>query len=97
MILKLHPDAEVDLNLARDQYAKIDPVLAERFVAMLDETFGRIQKFPHLYPFESATAQKILMKRFPFIVLYEVYHETIMILAIFNTNRDPKVLSDRLG
>ena len=96
MILKLHPDAEIDLQLALNQYAQADIELVDRFLDMLDETFSRIMKFPNQYPFESDTAQKILMKKFPFIVLYEVYHETIMVLAIFNTRRDPKVLADRL-
>lgn len=35
------------------------------------------------------------MKKFPYIIIYEQYIETIMILAIFHTKQDPQKLIDR--
>ncbi len=92
MIIKLHPDAEEDLKKALDYYFEIDIKLEQKFIDFLDETFERILKFPNLYPYETKTVQKILMKNFPYILLYEQYENIIMVLAIFHTKRDPKEL-----
>ena len=96
MTIKLHPEAEEDLKRALDYYGNIDNKLEEKFIAFLDETFQQILKFPTLYPYETQTAQKILMKKFPYIILYEQYQNIIMILAIFHTKRDPETLKARL-
>ena len=96
MIIKLLPEAENDLYEALDYYKEIDISLKNNFINDLDNTFDKILKFPNLYPFETKTSQKILMNKFPYIILYEKYNEIIMILAIFHTKRDPKDLYTRI-
>lgn len=93
--VKLHPKAEEDLAEALDYYASIDQPLKNKFIDDLDFTFGKIQKFSKLYPHETPTTQKILLKKFPYIVLYECYENFIMILAIFHTKRNPSILDVR--
>lgn len=96
MTLKLHPKAEEDLKEALDYYGKIDINLEKKFIGYLDQTFNKILKFPNLYRYETKTSQKILMEKFPYIVIYEQYKDIIMILAIFHTSRDPLNLDNRL-
>jgi plasmid stabilization system protein ParE len=96
MTLKLLPEAQNDLYEALEYYSGIDPKLKEKFTDDLDVTFSKILKFPNLYPFETETSQKTLMQRFPYIILYEKYRDIIMILAIFHTSRDDKLLANRL-
>ena len=95
MILKLHPKAEEDLKNALNYYYSIDHKLETVFINLLDSTFNKIIKFPKIYPYETPTAQKYVMNKFPYIILYEQYKDIIMILAIFHTKRDPKNLKDR--
>jgi len=96
MTIKLLPDAEDDLYKALEYYQGIDRKLKDKFINELDNTFEKILKFPNLYPFETQTSQKILMHKFPYIILYEKYQNIIMILAIFHTKRNPRDLTDRI-
>lgn len=96
MIIKLHPKAEEDLKEALEHYSKIDIDLEKKLIDYLDQTFKKILKFPNLYPYETKTSQKILMDKFPYILIYEQYQDIIMVLAIFHTSRDPIRLEDRL-
>lgn len=93
--VKLHPKAQEDLVEALDYYTFIDQPLKNKFINDLDLTFGKIQKYPKLYPYETPTAQKVLLKKFPYIVLYEHFENLIMVLAIFHTKRHPSILDKR--
>ena len=74
----------------------IDFKFKNKFINDLDITFDKILKFPNLYPFETTTSQKVLMQKFPYIILYEQYQDIIMILAIFHTSRDNNILKSRI-
>ena len=96
MMLKLHPKAEEDLINILNYYYEIDDKLEAKFLKYLEFTFDKIEKFTHLYPYENKTVQKVTVEKFPYIVLYEQHGDTIMILAIFHTKRDPDILTDRV-
>ena len=95
MNIKLHPKAEKDLQAALSHYCKIDLNLEKKFIYYLDLTFNKILDFPNLYQYETKTSQKVLMDKFPYIIIYEQYQNLIMVLAIFHTSRNPINLQDR--
>ena len=95
MTIRLHPFAEEDLGKALNHYFEIDEALELKFLKHLELTFDKILQSPQMYPFENNFVQKVVVEKFPYIVLYETYENIIMILAIFHTKRNPKVLSDR--
>lgn len=95
MTLKLHPLAENDLIIALNYYFEISPKLKKKFLAQVDKQFNNILNSPNLYQYETKTSQKVLMKKFPYIIIYEQYEEIIMILAIFHTKQNPKKLTQR--
>ncbi len=92
MIIRLHPKAEEDISDALNYYYEIDKRLEAKFLKYLELTFDKILQFTNLYPYENETVQKVVVEKFPYIILYEQYDDFIMILAIFNTKRDPKNL-----
>lgn len=96
MMLKLHPKAEEDLIDTLNYYYDIDAKLEAKFVEYLEITFDKIEQFAHLYPYENEVVQKVIVEKFPYIVLYEQYEDMIMILAIFHTKRDPDTLVNRV-
>ena len=95
MELKLHPHAEDDLKEALKYYNEIDKNLSSKFINTLDFTFDKILQNQKLYPYETTTTQRVLMGKFPYIIIYEHYQNIIMILAIFHTSRDPNKLEKR--
>ena len=78
MQIRLHPKAEQDLNEALNHYLEIDSNLEKKFVIALDDTFNKIVKFPNMYQYETQTSQKIVMDKFPFVVMYEQYEEDVL-------------------
>lgn len=95
MTLKLHPLVENDLKIALNYYYEISPKLEKRFLSHVDKVFNNILKSPSTYPYESKTSQKVLMYKFPYIILYEQYEDFIMVLAIFHTRQHPDKLTNR--
>ena len=95
MTLRLHPQAEEDLAKALKYYFEINEALEINFLKYLESTFDKILRFSQMYPFENNFVQKVVLEKFPYIVLYERYEDIIMILAIFHTKRDPQILQDR--
>jgi len=90
MDIKLHPDAQIDLEKALIYYSNISNNLKNDFINTLDMYFNKIVNFPTLYPFETKTSQKVVIDKFPYVIIYEKYKDIIMILAIFHTKRKPK-------
>lgn len=95
MNIKLHPKAEDDLKEALDYYVSINEALKRKFIDDLDVTFSKIGQFPKLYSHETPTTQKVLLYKFPYIIIYEHYQNDIMIIAIFHTKRNPNILKIR--
>jgi len=95
MNIRLHPKAQEDLQEALKHYSKIGLNLEKKFIDNLDLVFNKILDFPNLYQYETKTSQKVLMDKFPYILIYEQYEDIIMILAIFHTSRNPINLQDR--
>ena len=95
MTLKLHPLAENDLKTALDYYFEISPNLETRFLSSIDRQFHKILEHPKVYPFETKTSQKVIVNKFPYIIIFEQYKDIIIILAIFHTRQNPKKLNDR--
>lgn len=95
MTLKLHPLAENDLIIALNYYFEISPKLEKKFLAQVDKQFNDILNSPNLYQYETETSQKAVMKKFPYVIIYEQYEDIIMILAIFHTKQNPKKLTQR--
>jgi len=95
LTLKLHPLAENDLRIALNYFYEISPKLEKRFLSHIDNKFNNILKSPKTYQYETKTSQKVVMDKFPYIIIYEQFEDIIMILAIFHTRQNPETLSKR--
>jgi plasmid stabilization system protein ParE len=95
LTLKLHPLAENDLRIALDYYFEISQKLGKRFLSHIDKQFNNILNSPNLYQYETKTSQKVVINKFPYIIIYEQFEDIIIILAIFHTKQNPKKLTQR--
>jgi plasmid stabilization system protein ParE len=90
MHISFHPNAEAEFNEAALWYGKQRQGLDIEFVKCIDEAINRVKREPDSYPFAYKHIRKTIVKRFPFILLYENLKEEIRIIAIFHTRRAPK-------
>lgn len=85
----LHPEVEHDLAAAFGHYEQFDPALPDRFEARLDEQIERIEMYPESGSVLFEAYRRVLLSRFPYMVIYIVRQDRIDVLAVLNTRRDP--------
>ncbi|MFA6597007.1 MAG: type II toxin-antitoxin system RelE/ParE family toxin [Ignavibacteriaceae bacterium] len=90
MRITFHPEAEVEFNEAVLWYSKQSIGLDIEFVRCIDEAVNRINRNPDSFPITYKQLRKTVLKKFPFIILYESLKDEIRIIAVFHTRRNPK-------
>ena len=54
------------------------------------EAISKIQRNPKMFPVALKNARKVMVRKFPYTIYYEIGREKIMILAVFHSKRDPE-------
>lgn len=63
--------------------------LGERFLSQLNIYFDRIKENPKHYQIKRKNYREAFIKNFPFLVIYEIQENKIVVYAVFNTSRNP--------
>ena len=82
-------EALLEIQESFDWYEGRAPDLGERFLTELDKFLDRIDKNPSIYRIIHDGLRQGLLKKFPFVVLYEHEGNRIRIMSVFHTSRDP--------
>ncbi len=88
--IKLEKDARFDLADAYDWYAAKSDFLAKRFLASVQETKEFLETNPMLFQLTYKTFRQAPVKIFPYLILYKVINEEVIIYRVFHTKRNPK-------
>ena len=82
-----------DLRRARDHYAAINPALSDDFALAFDAVVVRIRTFPHGAPPVDGFPglRRSRMRRFPYGVFYRDRDETVIVVRVLHSARDPGV------
>lgn len=95
MKVRLHPAARDELRGARLWYEERSPLSGAAFIQEVDATVSRITDAPLLYPLIEYGARRVVLRRFPFNVLYRVTTGEIVIIAVAHQKRRPLYWSGR--
>jgi plasmid stabilization system protein ParE len=87
--ISFRPRAIGEIDGAREWYAIQDPDLETRFVAALELTLRRIASFPGAGRPVGAGARAVVLRHFPYQVVYETSGRDITILAVAHYRREP--------
>ncbi len=63
--------------------------LGESFITELDTCFKRIVKNPTFFGYIQNGFRSLTLKRFPYIIIYEVTEKQIIVFAVFHSYKDP--------
>jgi mRNA-degrading endonuclease RelE of RelBE toxin-antitoxin system len=100
MAFKVFFAAEVfdDLQQSVDWYNKQQSGLGSRFFAAVKEQISRISKSPTTIAIRYNEVRCARIKNFPYLIHYKVFPDsnTVKIIAVFSTHRDPKIWKSRL-
>jgi plasmid stabilization system protein ParE len=70
-------------------YAALSPTLGERFAAVLDRAVAGIGESQTTWPQVSPRLRRHVMSRFPYVVLYRVERDEVLIVSVAHQRRQP--------
>ncbi|MGQ0625439.1 MAG: type II toxin-antitoxin system RelE/ParE family toxin [Sporichthyaceae bacterium] len=92
--LVFHPDVEGDLTAILDYYGSRDPALPARFRLRPAEQFDRLESFPESGAVLFDSYCRVILKRFPYLVVYLLEADQILVLAVVSYRRNPAWVQD---
>jgi len=95
-VLSVHPGVRDDIGDATDYYTTIDSDLATSFVDEAQIAFSFARQYPHAGHTVYTKYRRVTLSRFPYLMCYRVVGDTVRILAIVHSRRDPKWIRARL-
>lgn len=88
--LIIKPRAILMAKEAYDWYEEQSNGLGEIFLSELDRCYKKIEVQPTLYGKAKKNFRQIKLKRFPYVVVYEIIKSEVIVFAVFHTSRSPK-------
>ena len=87
--VRFHPDAIAEAKAAYEWYAERNPSAANAFIAALDRAVSQIVESPERWPMHQHRTRKILLRRFPYSVIYRITESAIQVIAVAHGRRRP--------
>lgn len=88
--------ASVELADAVDYYEDQRPGLGYEFLSEVEAAIDKIVQFPDAWTPLNERIRRILLKRFPFGLLYSIQDDTVIIVAVMDLRRNPAHWKDIL-
>lgn len=95
MNVRLTQETEGDLAEAAAWYRQRGPGLAEAFLGSVETAFESIRLLPGAYPVVHRHVRRVLLRRFPYSLFYQVANDEVVVIGCFHAARDPRRWQDR--
>ena len=90
-------EAEADIAEAALWYERQCAGLGREFVRAVDSCFDLIARQPDVFPVIYRGARLGLLRKFPYLVIYRVFPESVTVVAIMHGRRHPRRWKARLA
>lgn len=88
--LEIKEEALNDISVAFHFYEEKRAGLGENFISVIDATFDKITENPLRYPLKYKKKRAAIVKKYPFIIIFDLVANMITIFAVFHTSRNPQ-------
>ncbi len=88
--LEIKEEAAIEITDAYVYYEEKRVGLGEEFLEHLDLYFERITNNPKHFPKKRKPYREAYIKRFPFLIIYEIAKDKIIVYSVFNTWQNPE-------
>ena len=89
--VRLLPEARVEFDEATDWYEQRRAGLGTLFVAQVREILRRIGTDPHRHAEVYLDVRKVIVPKFPYVILYREEPDEVLVISVFHTSRDPSI------
>jgi toxin ParE1/3/4 len=87
-VLFVRPAAEQDLAAARDWYDEKRAGLGDEFLDAVAVAVSELQRDPDLHRLYYRNFRRVLLRRFPYKIFYQVLGERIVIFRILHAKQE---------
>jgi plasmid stabilization system protein ParE len=94
--LIIEPEAEADIGEARDWYEQQREGLSDDFDLCLDAGMQTIQRHPKAFQIVYKKVRRFMISRFPYLILFTVRGDAVIVIAVFHVRRDPAAWQERV-
>ncbi len=95
-MIRVHPDARVELRAAWLWYGDVSDKLAADFQDEIDAAIAAITEGPDRWPRGKYDTRRYIVRRFKFVFVYRVSGDDILIYAASHGRRRPEYWAGRL-
>lgn len=95
--LTIRPEAEADIESAVRWYDDQREGLGADFLLCVEAALSRIQRRPKTFSPGQRQARWMMMRRFPYLVVYRIESAGVVIHAVYHSRRDPSGWQERLS
>ena len=90
MQLRLHPAAQTELDEVAGWYHQSGgPVAAQRWLAAVDRASMLLKEFPSIGSPTAAKARAMVIRRFPYSLVYRASRDELLVIAVAHHRREP--------
>jgi plasmid stabilization system protein ParE len=94
--IELSDEAEIDFDKSYEYYYKENPNIAKSFFNRINLSLENLKENPTIFPDVYKGLRKYVVKKFPFVIYYQIEGTVVKVVAIFHTSRNPKIWNDCL-
>lgn len=93
MRVEFHPEADAEFVAALEWYDNELPGLGSTFLARVNAAVSAVMAMPRAAPhwpgLESQSVRRVLMRQFPFALVYTLRDQVLFIVAVAHLKRSP--------
>ena len=89
-------EAKNEITEAYYWYESKQNELGERLLSVLDDCFNRITINPKQFPKKLDNMRQATINKFPYIIIFEIENNDVVVFAVFNTKQNPEKWKKRL-
>jgi addiction module RelE/StbE family toxin len=94
--IQISEEAENDFDKSYEYYYDNSPNVANAFFHLVNDSLEIIKTSPLSFQKIHKSLRKFTIKKFPFVIYYQVVDYAIQIIAIFHSSRNPKIWTKRI-
>jgi plasmid stabilization system protein ParE len=88
--IAVKPGAEDDIDHAYNWYEDQRKGLGKEFLAELEVYYKKLEQQPMVFGKASKNYRQVVLRKFPYIILFEISKTEVIIFAVFHKSRNPK-------
>jgi len=95
--IRVYPEAQLEAEAAVEWYGQRSSHAAGRFVFELRSVLERIQQAPRQFPMLAFNSRRVVLSRFPYLVVFRETTSDIEVVAVAHGRRRPGYWRRRLS